>query len=192
MDRTKNFSVDDKVGENSRLLTTKYNNTASSSSGVQDPNSVVDGRFNSASTDDGVMVDNPVVDISHAPSVDDDDSDDSDSDDDLLIEWTTGVVDTSSSKQIKPTIIYGPKLPTPHVFFHHKVDSLIVRLRTDPKVPIHHVPSKRKRSAYKQSTGVGAVRKKLKPKLGQSKAKGPLYSQSTPLVRSPSSQTIVS
>jgi hypothetical protein len=167
-------SVDNVLESNNLLLTTKYSNTASSSSSVHVDSAASGGNLNNSVTLSTVTESSPVT-LNSQFFSDDDSSDD----DDMFNEWVKTIVNPTSS------VIYGPKVPFPHLMLQYKVDSLIKRLKVDPGIPILHVPSKRSRSSSKASGGTGKAKKQQKAQ-GSAKDRAPLYSQSTPMVNVPS------
>jgi len=161
-----NSVVDNKLGSNNRLLTTKYNSTASSSICEQDQSASSLGNLSKDSTVSGVMSSNLVTESSQFFS-------DSSEDDDDIIDYVIKTISKTSSK-----LIYGP---TPHLLLHLKINSLIAKLKVDPDVITVHVPSKRARASSKNDDGQGKLKKSQKS-MGQVKEKTLLYSSTTPLV----------
>lgn len=166
--------VDNKVGSNNLLLTTKYKSTASSSSSVQVQSASSLGNLSNDVTLSGVTTSNPVIDNSHFFS-----DESPDEDEDIFNDWVKTLPRPSNN------VIYGPTLPMPHRLLHIKIDTLIAKLRVDPGVTTVHVPSKRSRSSLKTGDGQGRA-KKAQNKLGSTKEKVTLYSTSTPMVGVPS------
>ncbi len=164
-----NSPVDNELGSNIRLLTTKYNSTASSSISEQDQSVCSLGNFSKDCTLSGVMSSNLVTEHSQSFSDDDDDDDD-------IINYFINTISKRSAK-----VIYGPKLPTPHNLLHIKINSLIEKLKVDPGVPTVSVPSKRSRASSKNDDGQGKL-KKSQSTTGPVKEKSLLYSSMTPLV----------
>lgn len=171
-----NSPVDNELGSNIRLLTTKYKSTASSSISEQDQSASSLGKLSKDSTLSGVISSNLVTEQSQSFSDDSSDDSSDDDDDDDIINYFINTISKPSAK-----VIYGPKLPTPHNLLHIKINSLIEKLKVDPGVPIVHVPSKRARASSKNDDGQGKL-KKSQNTTGPVKEKSLLYSSMTPLV----------
>lgn len=166
-----NSAVDNKLGSNNRLLTTKYNSTASSSICEQDQSASSFGKPSKDSTVSGVMSSNLVTESSQFFSDSSDDSSDED-----IIDYVIRTISKPSRN-----LIYAPTLPTPHLLLHIKMNSLIAKLKADPGVPIVYVASNRKRASSNKDDGQGKM-KKSQNKEEPIKEKSLLYSSTTPLV----------